>query len=314
MPGTKTGTQLTQSSPKDRRWPAAFVALAAIWGTSFLFIKVAVGSMHPLHVALGRCAIGLATLLVLLVLSRERLPRGRALWGHFAVMAVLFNTVPFTLFAFGEERVSSVLAGIWNATTPLLTLPVAVLALPGERATRAKIAGLLIGFAGVVVVLGPWRGAGGGALAGSLACLGAAACYGLGFVYTRRFVSGRPESAVVLSAAQLTMATVQLALGSLIFAPTLRETPSPRALLSLLALGALGSGVAYVLNFRVLRAAGATTASTVTYLIPLFSTVAGVVVLGEGVTWNEPLGAVVVLTGVAVSQGLLRPRPARGSS
>jgi drug/metabolite transporter (DMT)-like permease len=290
---------------RDRWWPVAFVVLAAVWGTSFLCIKVAVREVPPVYVALGRTAIGMVTLLVLLPFVGGGLPRGRVVWGHLAVAAVLFNTAPFTLIALGEVHVSSVLAGIWNATTPLVTVPAVALAIPGERPTRAKVLGVLVGFAGVVVVLGPWRQTGQAALLGTLACLGGAACYGLAFAYARKFLSDRPESGVALSAAQLMLATVQLG----ILAPLISgvpDMPGPKAAASLLVLGALGTGVAYILNYRVIRAAGPTTASTVTYLIPLFSTVAGVVVLHEALTWNEPVGGLVVLAGVALAQGLLR--------
>jgi len=282
-----------------------------MWGASFLFIKVAVEELAPIDVALGRTAIGALTLIAILLATRTALPRGARLWGHLLIAGTLFNAVPFALFAYGEERVSSVLAGIWNATTPLLTLLVVLAVLPGERPTRRRIAGLLIGFAGVLVVLGPWRDLGGSALAGQLMCLGAAACYALGFGHTRRFLAGRSESGIALASGQLLCATVLLTIATAV------AGGAPPALggdtvASMLCLGALGSGVAYLLNYSIIRRAGATTASTVTYLIPLFSTVLGVVVLGEALSWNQPAGAAIVLAGVAIANGLLRlPPPGR---
>jgi drug/metabolite transporter (DMT)-like permease len=291
-------------------WRGPFVALAAIWGSSFLFIKVLGEAWPPLWVALGRVALGSITLLAILAWRRERLPSDARLWGHLAVCAVLFNAVPFTLFAFGETKVSSVIAGLWNATTPLWVLVVVLLALPEEHVDRRRMAGLALGFVGVVGVLGPWRGLGGDELVGHLACAGAALCYGLGFPYVRRHVAGRPESGVALAAAQMLCATAMLA----VFAPLSRAPTADLGLDqlgSLIGVGVLGSGVAYVLNYAIVRAAGATIASTVTYLIPVFSTVLGVVVLGEPLSWNEPVGAVVVIAGIAVSQGQLRlPRRA----
>lgn len=286
----------------------SFVALAAIWGASFLFIKVAVEALAPSQVAFARCAVGAVTLLVVLAAGRDRLPTDRRLWGHMAVAGLLFCSVPFSLFAWAETRVTSVVAGIWNATTPLLTL-VALLALvPAERPTRARVAGLAVGFLGVLVVLGPWEGDAGGHALGQLACLGAAACYGLGFAYTRRFVTGRPESGVALASAQLVWATAQLA--PLAALGGLPAAPAADVVGSVLALGALGSGIAYVLNYRLLREVGPTTASSVTYLVPLFSTAFGIGLLGEGLTWHQPVGAAVVLCGVAVSQGRLVARSA----
>ena len=165
------------------------------------------------------------------------------------------------------------------------------------------------------MLLGPWRGLGGNELQGQLACAGAAVCYGGGFLYTRRHLAGRAISGVSLSAGQLICATVMLAL-LLPFASGPTSHIGLDGLGSLLALGILGSGVAYALNYAIVRAAGATVASTVTYLIPVFSTVLGVVVLGEPLAWNQPVGAAILLTGIAISQGLaarsapVRPRPA----
>ena len=288
----------------DRGWLPGFVLLSAIWGASFLFIKVADRAFAPLQVAFARCALGAIALLLLLVVRRDRLPRDREAWRHLFLIALLFNSVPFALFAWGETEVSSVVAGIWNATTPLNTLLVLLAVLPGERPTRARIAGLGVGFAGVVLVLGPWSGLG-GRLLGNLACFGAAACYGLGFVYTRRYLAGRSESAVSLSAAQVLCGAIQLA----VVLPWVTSAPDRfpfDAVASLVVLGAAGTGIAYVLNYDVIRRAGVTIASTVTYVVPLFSTVLGVVVLGESLTWNQPVGALVVLLGVALSQGRLR--------
>ena len=287
-------------------WRAHFVALAAIWGSSFLFIKVLDRHWPPTWVALGRVALGAATLVVLVYARGERLRVPREAWPHLLIASLFLNAIPFTLFAFGERHVSSIVAGLWNASAPLW-----VLVFGDEQLTRTRAAGLAFGFAGVVLLLGPWRGLGGGEAIGHLACAGAAVCYGIGFPYARRYVATRPESGVVLAAGQLLCATAVLA----VFTP-FTATPTLHigtgGVFGILVLGVLGTGVAYVLNYAILRAAGATTASTVTYVVPVFSTVLGAVVLGETVHWNQPVGAVVLLTGIAISQGRLRgrrPRP-----
>jgi drug/metabolite transporter (DMT)-like permease len=283
-------------------WELQFLALAAIWGSSFLFIKVIGRHWPALWVSFGRVALGAATLLILMAVRRERLPSDRRLWLHTAVAALSFNAIPWTLLAFGEQHVSSIVAGLWNATTPMWVLVVSMAAFPEQRPTIGRIAGLGIGFFGVAILLGPWRGFGGGQLIGDVACGGAAVCYGLGFPYTRRHLAGRPESGVVLSACQLVCATVMLA----VFLPL---APGPSGQLgldgvaSLLALGALGSGVAFALNYAIVRAKGATTASTVTYLVPVFSTLLGATILAEPLHWNQAVGAVVLLLGIAISQG-----------
>lgn len=292
----------------NRSWVPPFILLAMIWGSSFLFIKVGVRELHPLYVTLGRVAAGALVLLLVLLVTRDRLPRDPRLWGHLAIVAAVSSAVPFTLFGYGEQRVSSVLAGIWNATTPLIALPMAVLAFRIEKMTGRRAVGVALGFLGVLVLLGVWRGVGGVELTGQLMCFGAAACYGIGVPYQRRFVTARSESGVALAATQLLLATAQMAIVAPLVAgaPTAPTSLSGEVVGSVLALGALGTGLAYVLMFRVIRGAGATTASTVTYVIPLFATLIGVVVLGEHLSWYEPVGGLVVLAGVAVSQGGLR--------
>ncbi|GLH97705.1 transporter [Phytohabitans aurantiacus] len=290
-----------------------FLALAVIWGASFLFIKVGVRELHPLYLTLFRVGAGALTLLVVLALGRQRLPRDPRLWGHLAVVAAIGVALPFTLFGFGEERVSSVLAGIWNATTPLVALPLAVLVFRTERMNTRRAVGIGLGFVGVLTVLGVWQGVGGSQLTGQLMCFGAAACYGLAIPYQKKFVAGHAASGLSLSAVQLLIATVQMAIVAPLFAGA---PPAPTALsldviASVLALGALGTGLAFVLHMRNIRLAGASTASTVTYLIPIVATVIGVVALGEGVSWYQPVGALIVLLGVAVSQGVLSGRFSR---
>ena len=282
-----------------------FVLLATIWGSSFVFIKVGDEALSPLQVTLGRMLCGALMLLLILAVRREGLPRGARVWGHLAVAAFLLNALPFSLFAYGETGTTSVLAGIWNATAPLFTLLVAMAALPEERPSAARAAGLALGFLGVLVVLGPWQGLGGATLPGNLACLGAAVSYGFGFPYARKYLSGRPESTVALAAGQLLCGTAELG----VVTPLLTHTPGTlplRVIASVAALGVLGTGIAYILNYGLIREAGATLAATVTYVVPLFSTLEGVVILGERLTWYEPAGAVVVILGVAVAQGRLR--------
>lgn len=286
-------------------WEVQFAALAAIWGSSFLFIKVLDRHWSAIWVSFGRVALGAAVLVVLLLVRRERLPGDRWGWIHCAVAAVLFNAVPWTLLAYGEQHTSSIVAGLWNATTPLWVLVVSLAAFGARRPSGTRMLGLITGFAGVALLLGPWRGFGGGQAIGDVACAGAAVCYGFAFPYTRRHLSGRPESGIALSACQLLCATAMLAL----FMPFARTPTGPIGLAgagSLLALGALGSGIAFAINYSLVRSRGATAASTVTYLIPVFSTLLGATVLGETLHWNQPAGAVLLLLGIAITQDRVR--------
>jgi len=271
-----------------------------------VFIKVGVTSFAPLQVTALRLAFGASTLLAIIALTGDRLPRRRRTWLHLLFGAVFMNVAPFALFAYGEQRVSSLLAGIWNATTPLMALPVVVLLLPKERATASRVAGLVVGFLGVLVVLGAWNGFGEHDLAGDLMCLGAAACYGLGFPYARRFLAMSGDSPVSLAAGQTLAGTIEAAILALLFsAPP--SAVSGDAILAVLALGALGTGVAYILSWSILRDAGATVASMVTYALPVVAVGAGVVLLGEGLTWNQPVGAAIIVIGALLTQGALGP-------
>lgn len=307
-------TDLTPDGAALRSWLPGFIALGVIWGSSFLFIKVGVTELHPLHLTLYRVATGAATLLVVLAVLRDRLPREPRVWAHLLVVALFGVAVPFTLFGYGEQRVESMLAGIWNATTPLIVLPLAVLVFRTERLTARRAVGLALGFVGVLVVLGVWEGVGGSHFTGQLMCLGAAACYGVAIPYQKKFIAGSAYSGLSLSAAQLLVAAAQL----VVVAPLVADAPpvptglSLRVVASVLALGALGTGLAFVINLRNIRLAGASTASTVTYLIPVFAVLVGAVVLGERMNWHQPVGALIVLVGVAVAQGPLgRQRPPR---
>ena len=289
-------------------WPLRYVLLAIAWGSTFLFIKIGDEAFAPLQVSLGRMIVGAATLLAILGLRRERLPAGARLWGQLALAAILLNVAPFTLFAYGDRHGSSVLAGIWNAPGPLFTLPVALLVLADEHASARRLAGLAIGFAGVLIVLGVWNGVGTTSLSGNLLCLGAAASYGLGFPYARRYLAQRSEGPLAIATAQLICGTVILAVLTPLFS-TAPHGIAAKHVLSLLALGVVGTGLTFMLNYSLIRDVGATVTATVAYVMPIVSTVLGVVALGEPLRWYEPVGAVIVILGAVLAQARARRRP-----
>lgn len=281
--------------------------LALLWGSSFLFIKVAVEGVSPAQLVLARLALGALVLLAFVAARREPLPRDGRLWGHLVFAALVANIVPYFLFGWAEQRgVASAVAGSLNATTPLFTLAIAWTTGTERSMGRARATGLLVGFLGAVVALAPWRtGAFTVAGVGQLACLLAAASYGVGYVYQRRFIAGRGFSPLALAASQLTMATLLLALT----APFTARDPitlTPGVVASILALGVLGTGIAYILNYRLIVDEGATSASTVTYLLPVVALALGIIVLGEPIAWTLFAGTLLILLGIAVSEGRLR--------
>jgi drug/metabolite transporter (DMT)-like permease len=295
--------QSTPAHVAPRHWLPALLGLAAVSGTSFLFIKVAVSGMHPMYVALGRVGLAALALLVVLAVRGESLPRGSLSWWHLSFAAALGVAAPFTLIAYGEQRIPSALAGVWNATTPLVALPVAALMFRTERMTVLRSVGLGLGALGVAVTLGSWRPAGAGQFAGHLLCLTAAGCYGVAIPYQKRFLVGGARRALAVAAAQLLAATAQLAVLAPVIAgppPALTRLPIT-AVGGVVTLGVVGTALGLLLSLRNIRLLGASGAAAVTYLVPVVAVLAGVAFLGERLAWHHLLGAIVVLAGVAIS-------------
>ncbi|MER5312081.1 DMT family transporter [Streptomyces sp. NPDC002773] len=295
-------------SPPSSSWRVRFGVLALIWGFSFVFIKVGTEGFAPLQVTFGRLLFGTAVLAVALVVKRDRLPRGARVWGHLTVAAFLLNALPFTLFSYAELTIPSTLAGICNATTPLWGMLLSLVALSEDRPTRVRAAGLGIGFMGVLTVLGAWQGFSGLDVTGTALALLASFSYAVGWIYVRRTLSGTGASNLSLAGTQVGLATLQLALVTPMFT-SMPERLELVPLLAVIALGALGTGYAMLLQYGVVAEVGPTTAAMVTYFIPVIATAAGVVLLDEQLTWNTPVGAAVVLAGAALTQ--TRPTPPR---
>ncbi|MFF8867418.1 DMT family transporter [Streptomyces sp. NPDC015139] len=282
-------------------WRLRFGALSLIWGFSFLLIKVGTDGYAPFQVTLGRLVFGSAVLAAAMAVKRQRLPRGARLWGHMAVAAFFLNALPFSLFAYAELTIPSTLAGICNATSPLWGMALSLVALSEDRPTRVRVAGLGLGFLGVLTVLGAWQGFHGLDARGTAMALLASLSYPVGWIYVRRKLAGTGNSHLSMTGAQLMLATLQLAVVTPLFAgfPT---HVSVVPLLAIAALGALGTGLAVLLQYGLVAEVGPTTAQMVTYFIPVIATAAGVAILGETLRWTTPVGAVVVLAGAALTQ------------
>lgn len=309
-PAAPAPSAAAAASPVVRRvvdWRIRFAVLGLVWGFSFLFMKVGNEAFAPLQVTLGRMVFGTAVLATAVAVKRERLPRGPRTWLHLAVAAFLLNSLPFTLFATAEQTIPSMLAGICNAATPLFSMLVSVIALSEDRPSRQRFAGVGIGFAGVLTVLGAWQGFSGEDPKGTVMALTAAVSYAVGWAYVRRTLSGGGSSNLALSAGQLSLGTLQLLLVTPFFTSMPTSFPA-KSVLSVLALGALGTGIAFLIQYGLVAEKGPTIGAMVTYLIPIVATAAGVLLLGESLSWNEPVGAVVILAGAALTQR--RPRRA----
>ncbi len=305
----------TATSRPARAWLPAYLANAVMWGSSFAFTRVGLGALSPIQVTFWRLALGAVTLGALAAVLRVGLPRRASVWRHLVVYAALQNAVPFTLFAFGLQHVPTVLAAIINAATPLSTLAFLIVVFPEEHPTARRVAGLLTGFVGILVVVGVWQSFPVAQWQGVAACVGAIACYGLAIPYARRHLAGAPEGPVAIATAQIGVAAV-LVLPVMLATGVHPVGPVTGAVIvAMVALGALSTGVAFVFNLHVIQRVGSATASTVTYLTPIVAGVIGYLAFGERLSWNEPLGAVVVVLGIVVAQGaprLRRRAPAEG--
>ncbi len=295
------------STLPHRPWLAEFIALAAIWGASFLFTRIGATEFGALPTAGMRVTIAALFLLPLLV-ARGQLAALRAHWGKIFFLGLLNSGVPFALYAFALLSITTGLSSLLNATVPLFGALVAWFWLK-DRPHGTKIIGLLVGFVGVAMLASgkaSFKPNASGLVTGwaILACLGACLCYGLAASFTKRFLSGQPS--LVIAAGSQIGASLGLALPTWFFWPA--QTPSMTAWLALLAVGVMCTGVAYVLYFRLIDKVGAAGSLTVTFLIPVFAVVYGVVFLGESVTaWMLLCGA-VILCGTALSMGLFKLR------
>jgi drug/metabolite transporter (DMT)-like permease len=282
------------------------VALSLLWGGSFLFGKVAVQEIPPLTLALGRVSIAALALAVFAHAVAGPFPRDARTWWTFTVMATLNNVVPFTLIFWSQIYISIGLASILNATSPLFGVLVAHVLTHDDRLTGSRVVGLLAGFVGVVILIGPDMLAEFGThVLAELACLAASCSYAFGAVISRRV---RGLSPITVATGQLTVSTIMLAPIVLLFdRPSLVLSASSTAIAAMVALALLSSALAYWIYFRLISRAGATNALLVTFLIPASAILLGMLLLGEHLYPHQFAGMVAIAVGLAAIDG----RPAR---
>lgn len=292
---------MNQSGQRQSSWIPAYIALGIVWGCSFIFIKLGLEFLTPFGVAFGRCTLGALALLIYAKVKGISLPKDRRVRFHLWVVAMLLNVIPGILFALAETEVTSILAGIINAVTPLMTIIAILVINRAEKPKAAQLFGLLLGFFGVLTVLGAWKGLGDNPLWAILVLLLAVSCYGISFPYTRKYVIPLKLQAESLMAMQLTLAAITL-LPFYLYDGIAKDEYRIGPILGMIGLGVFGSGFAYLWNFKVMQLAGSAIASSVTYLTPLVAIIVGIIFLNESITWNEPVGALIVLLGAAIAQ------------
>tara|TARA_B110000503_G_scaffold46449_1_gene75784 strand:- start:2041 stop:2961 length:921 start_codon:yes stop_codon:yes gene_type:complete len=289
-------------SPKD--W-LMLLLLSFLWGGSFFFIAVAVSELPPLTIVTMRVGLASATLWIILLVAGYEVPKSLKLWRSFFVLGLLNNAIPFSLIVWGQTHISSGLASIINATTPLFTVLIAGALLTDERMTPAKITGVVVGLLGVMVLIGPASLSDAGTNTAQFAIMAAAASYGFGTVYGRRFktMGISPFSTVV---GQVTAATIiLLPLVLLIEQPYQLANPSLKVWLAVLSLAIFSTALAYILFFRILATSGATNVVLVTFLVPVTASLLGWLVLNEKLHAEYFIGMLFIGLGLTAIDGRL---------
>ena len=279
------------------------LALSGLWGGSFFFNAVALRDLPVLVVVVARVGLGALFLLALLRVTGQRMPTSRRVWVALLGMGLLNNVIPFSLIVWGQTQIASGTAAIINAATPLFGVLLAHGLTTDERLTAARLAGVLVGFGGVAVMMGGSLDRSGGALLGALACLAAAFSYACSGIFGRRFrtlgVAPMATAAGQLTASTLVLLPVMLVVDR----PWTLPAPDAAAVGAILALAALSTALAYVLFFRLLATAGATNLLLVTLLIPASAVLLGVLFLGETFLPRQGAGMALIALGLAAIDG-----------
>lgn len=298
---------MTSTIAPAKSWLALWLILTTIWGFSFFFIKVASSFLDPYEQTFARMALGALALIAIVIGTRRKfIVKGPAI-KHLAFITVIAQVIPFTIFAWAIHYISSIAAGLLNSTMPLWTAILAVLMLPAEKLNPFRVGGLLLGFLGLLVLLGVWDVNFQSNWFAYIACALCTIGYALSAIWTRKYITPLNLDPISAVATQLTIGASICAIFAIASPHEITSWPIT-GMLAIAALGILGTGVALVIGFVIVKRAGAIAMSTVTYSIPVVSTFAGVVLLKEKLHWYEPVGAVIVLVGIAIVQELIKPK------
>jgi drug/metabolite transporter (DMT)-like permease len=296
------------NAPINRTMTAAewglLLFLSVLWGGSFFFNAIAVAAVPPFTVVAARVVIGAAFLYLALRATGGRLPTDGRSWRAFAVMGILNNVVPFSLIVWGQSHIASGLASILNATTPIFTVLVAHWLTHDERMTPARVAGVIIGFAGVVVMIGLDAVIHAGEdLIAELAVLGASVAYAFSVVYGRRFSRSGLQPLATATGQITASAVMMVPIALVIDQPWSLPAPGLPAIAALCGLGIIATALAYIIYYRILATAGSVNLMLVTLLIPVTAVLLGTVFLGERLSWNHAIGMAAIAAGLALIDG-----------
>lgn len=290
---------LTSMSTSRADW-LIFLGLGLSWGSSYMFIKIAVDDFGTFTLVALRLAIGASFLWTVVRLAGKRLPTSARTYGHLVVIGAVNIAIPFALITWSEQRVDSELAAILTGIAPLVAGVLAPIFIPDEPLRANSVLGLAIGFVGVVVL----TGGGGGTpadIAGALALVAAAACYGAGAVYARRNVHGLDP--MIPAVFQVTFALAMTGVVAIALERPWEARPDGAGVFSIVWLGLLGTGLAYIAVFRLLKHWGATRTTAVAYVIPVVGIGLGYVFLGEPIDARIVVGTGLIIAGIALVNG-----------
>ncbi|HHX65394.1 MAG TPA: EamA family transporter [Chloroflexi bacterium] len=292
---------------------ALLLTLAAMWGASFLFIKIGVVEIPPMTFAMLRVLVGSISLLIIVRAGRQRIPTDPGTWARLALMGAIGILIPFAAITWGTQHIPSGLSAILNAAMPLFTVLLSAL-LGEERLTARRMAGILIGFGGIVVLTAPQLGQGlGSGFWGQIAVVLAALSYAIAILYARRKLSD--QSPMINSLGQVSTGCLFFIPLALMEHPWTYPMPSAAAIGAVLATGVLGTAIAYIIYYRLVQTVGATGTSLVTYIVPLFGVFWGWLILHERLSWNAFAALGTIVAGLVLVNGLpvrtsRRPAPA----
>ena len=285
------------------------IVLSILWGTSFIFTEIALEDFRPLTIATLRVSGAASALWIYLLIIGAEIPRSLSIWGAFLIMGIVNNAIPFAAIMFAQTLISASLASILNSTAPLFTVVLAGILLSDERITTARIFAVILGFIGVVVMIGPpaLLGIGADVLA-QCAVLGASVSYAFSAVFARRFKAMGLQPSV-LAVGMLTMSSLCLAPIAIFFdRPFTLNAPGISSIAAAAGVALLSTALAYILYFRILAVAGATNLLLVTFLIPVSAILLGVNFLGESLSLSQIVGMFLIGLGLAVMDGRIFKR------
>lgn len=283
---------------RSSHWWLFFWA-SVLFAGNYMFAAVAIESFTPIEISWARTTLAAISLTVFVFIKKDRLPRGRATWIKLHVSAFLLNTVAFAGMAFAVTRITTVQTSIWNALVPLMTLLLVIIFVPEERPSKHRVAGLMMGLVGAVVLAEPWNGLGAINFYGTSMILLSTLGYSAGLVYVRRTFGGLQDSSMSLTAGQMICSASHFTILLPWFhSPTF--SPTTKTVLSVVALGIFGTAMTFLLIQELIRVAGASIAGDTTYLIVFVAMVLGVVVLGEPINLWQIVGASSILLGLVV--------------